>query len=491
MEIQARFTHNKINHSEDNDIHMVVSLKAPTIDWVEKRQHVCILPVIDTSGSMAGPKIAYAKQSVEKLIEHLRPGDVCGLIGFNYQAHVLVAPKAVTREFKEQLKAAVSRLQPGGGTNFSEGLLQAVELIKNMDLSSKFIQRVIMFTDGQPTTGVTDKPTILKQLAGAKENVTISAFGYGESGGGEYEGCDQDFLSELSKEGRGNYAYVKDPDDALAAFGKELGGLLSTYATDLRIEIEPQNAHRVTSVVSDVKSEMDTLGKVEVEIPDILAEETRNIVLSTKLGKQGSAFPRETTVFDLKVDWVTRDEAGVRAVKSETLKAKVQFVKADDVQEAPTKEVDEIVALAKMIRAQLEAEKVVATTSDYKAAAMIMDNAAHNAHGGGYAHIAEMGHRLSASVGSKSAFMGSAGLRRSVSYGVTRSVGIAAMDADARVMLDSAGVSMNATSSQQSVMDSFTSSGTGGTGWDGTVATTGSIPATPVLPLANSKKQKK
>ena len=72
MKVEARFTHDKLDHSKQNEIHVVVSLTAPKKDWEKERQPICIIPVIDVSGSMQGEKLDYAKQSVIKLIDHLR-----------------------------------------------------------------------------------------------------------------------------------------------------------------------------------------------------------------------------------------------------------------------------------------------------------------------------------------------------------------------------------------------------------------------------------
>ena len=82
MKIQPRFTHDKVRFDKTNDVHLVVSLKAPKLDWEAKRPPVCIIPIIDVSGSMKGEKLDYAKKTLLKLVDHLRPGDYCGLGAF-------------------------------------------------------------------------------------------------------------------------------------------------------------------------------------------------------------------------------------------------------------------------------------------------------------------------------------------------------------------------------------------------------------------------
>src|SRR6185503_21346737 len=101
---------------------------------------------------------------------------------------------------------AINKLHTGGGTNLCDGMLKAVEAVQSLDLAPKYIKRVILFTDGQPTEGVTDQRMILNALSSNRTSVTLSAFGYGEVGNPShmYNGCDQDFLTKLSQEGAGN-----------------------------------------------------------------------------------------------------------------------------------------------------------------------------------------------------------------------------------------------------------------------------------------------
>jgi Ca-activated chloride channel family protein len=456
MEIQARFPFDKVNYAQDTDGHLVLSFTAPSIDWVTQRPKLCVLPVIDLSGSMQGSKLEYAKRSILKLIEHLTPGDICGLFGFESHLHTLVQPGAVTPEFKETLKSAVGKLHVMGGTNFSEGLLGAIQAVKKLDLPLSFIQRVIMFTDGQPTEGVTDQKAILKMIEPILGNVTVSAFGYGDIGGGTYNGCDQDFLTDLSSKAKGNYAYVKDPDAALAAFGKELGGLLSAYATDIRIDIEPVNGHQVVKVVSDVEAEEeDVTGQVEIKLSDLLAEETRHIVLATKFVKQSQAFPRQATVFNIKVVYSVFDSDGKQESKSTEVKAKVQFVKADEAQKQPNKEVDAIVGLAQMVRAQIDAEEK-AKSGDYKTAGVIMDAMALSLHGRGHDGLQLVAHNVSHRLGSKALYTANTGYLRSVQSAGTRAYAVSSMDAQAQVDLAGGGVDFS-----NSVMDHMVQSFTG------------------------------
>jgi Ca-activated chloride channel family protein len=448
MEIHARFTQDKLDHSQDNIAHLVVTLQAPALDWVTKRPKVCVLPVIDLSGSMQGDKLIYAKRSAQTLIEHLQPGDVAGLAMFHDFAKVVVAPAEVTAEHKERLKRAIEGLSIGGGTNFADGLIQAVEVIQKLDLAPSYLHRVIMFTDGQPTVGVTDNRAILKMLKGKRGRATISAFGYGDVGGGVWNGCDQDFLGELATLGEGNYAYVKDPDEALAAFGKELGGLLSTYATNLLVEIETAGGHQVKRVVTDVEHEEDVTGKIEIPIPSILSEETRHLVFEVALAKQKNAFPRQTNICDVQLRYSVLTESGSRESNHVGTKAKVRFVKPDEAQREPHKDLDKIVALHQTIRAQLEAEKQ-ADQGNYQEAARHVQLLSEDIAARGHENLAGVAQQMCFYLADANQYAGSAGYRRSFARGGTRAYANSAMDQQATSALLSCDVSVSNSAMEQ------------------------------------------
>ncbi len=112
MKTTARLTHEKIRFDAPKELHLAVELRAPSVDWQKRRPPVCVLPVIDVSGSMQGAKLHYAKQSVMKLVDHLAPGDFFGLVTFTDEIATLAPPAEMTQPRKGALKAVVGQLEP-------------------------------------------------------------------------------------------------------------------------------------------------------------------------------------------------------------------------------------------------------------------------------------------------------------------------------------------------------------------------------------------
>ena len=146
MKVAAQLTFDKIRHDQDTDAHLVLTLTAPPIEAQAKRPALCLIPLIDVSPSMFDYggrtrdgllKIDYAKRSVDKLIEHLGPGDYCGLVSFSGEAQVLQRPTKITAESKQELKRKVTELRSGSATNIADALLKGLDLGNQADLPGR------------------------------------------------------------------------------------------------------------------------------------------------------------------------------------------------------------------------------------------------------------------------------------------------------------------------------------------------------------------
>ena len=448
MKAQARFTFEKVSFEQDKDVHLVVSLQAPKIDWQSKRPSVCIIPCIDISGSMQGQKLDYAKKSVLKLIDHLQPGDYCGLVVFESHVSTISPPVEMTQARKDELKVKVGELHTMGGTNFSGGMMEALAHANKTDLPNGVALRVIMFTDGQANEGIArDRKSIVELLGANMGKATVSAFGYGV-------GCDQDLLSEVSKVGKGNYAFVKDPDDALSAFARELGGLLSSYAQNIQVELIPHGEHKITEVISDVDSVGDKTG-CKVKIPDLLSEESRHLVFGVSVSKQPKAFPRATSVVDVKLEFDTIGEDKKKQHHIEELKGKLEFVKPGSEDTSPINEVMELVGLALIVQKQLEAEEM-ARGGNFAGAQGAMANLGGVLRSCGLGVQAVAAQAIGSRMSDQVMYSNSGGYLNSVSRGLSSGYTVSSYDPEAAKLMENLNVVVS-NDCQDAVLQSFTS----------------------------------
>lgn len=170
-----------------------VALFAPTERPPVADEGVAIAVVLDTSGSMAeGGRLDEAREALAALASALGPNDRLGLITFNREATVLVAP---SRPSVPSLTALLSAVEPAGPTNLHAGLLQGHAQL----MALRGPRRVVVISDGAANTGVVDEGALLR-CAGAltSEGIEVSVLGLGEQ--------DRDRLRTLGRVGRGGFA---------------------------------------------------------------------------------------------------------------------------------------------------------------------------------------------------------------------------------------------------------------------------------------------
>lgn len=362
MNLVNKFDYSKVKYNQENSVNLMVSATAPKMDWKKERKPINLITAIDLSTSMGGSKIDYAKKSLMKLVDHLTSEDKLGIITFDSNVELISEPLLMTQENKDKLKQKIGDFYSKGWTNFSGAMIESLDYASKLDSDC----RVLMFTDGCPTSGITDNDELIKLFkARISENTTLSTFGYGDD-------HDSEFLTKLAELGKGNYAYIKNPDDALSAFAKELGGLLSCYAQNLKFTITPKEGVEIMSVLSDVDSQEEGKGVI-IPIPDLYSEETRNFLFEVKLPKQKKSFPRETSVVDIKLEYDCLTEKSDKSkVKLESV-AKISYVKEADAQTDPDKEVANQLALIQVNVAQKQANKC-ALLGDFRGAKSAYDS---------------------------------------------------------------------------------------------------------------------
>jgi Ca-activated chloride channel family protein len=362
---------------------------------------------------MSGEKLHFARQSVLKLVDHLAPGDFCGVVAFSTAVETLAPPAEMTQARKDDLKALVGRLQATEQTNLGGGMLAGLDHAKVARLPEGMLVRVILFTDGLANVGpATSREALLRLLESNLGRATLSAFGYGDD-------ADQELLRDLSTKGKGNYAYVRSPEDALTAFARELGGLLSVHAQKIEIEVRPRAGFVLTDVVSDVDTS-EVEGGVRIRIPDLLADEVRNVVIEGRLEPRPAPGRGAEVVADVTVLYETLEDG--RPVRGRgTAEAKVAFVAPANAQGEPTRSVDAVVALAELVRAQIEAEEA-ARRGDFAGARQVMVLLQASVAARGHPAVASTAAKIADRVGDGDAYRDSTAYRASVRKGSSREV---------------------------------------------------------------------
>lgn len=214
---------------------LLVGLQGRRIDTSDLPANNLVF-LIDVSGSMeSADKLPLLKQSLELLVDQLRPQDRVALVAYAGNAG-LVLP-STSGSSKGEIREAIARLEAGGSTAGGEGIELAYKVAKENFIASGN-NRVILATDGDFNVGVTsdgDLQQLIERKRGDGIFLTVLGFGTGNIKDSKME--------LLADKGNGNYAYIDTIGEARKVLVKEMGATLLTIAKDVKLQIEFNPSH--------------------------------------------------------------------------------------------------------------------------------------------------------------------------------------------------------------------------------------------------------
>ncbi|MBN3302827.1 ITIH5 inhibitor, partial [Amia calva] len=185
-----------------------------------------IVFVIDTSASMVGTKIRQTKEALFTILKDLRPQDHFNFVSFSSKIKVWQPGQLVpvTPNNIRDAKKFIYLLNPSRGTNIDGAIQSGSSLLSDYLASDKSAQNsvslIIFLTDGRPTVGVTQSPSILSNTKGAvQEKFCIFTIGIGND-------VDYRLLERMALENCGVMRRINEESDAnvmLKGFYDEIG----------------------------------------------------------------------------------------------------------------------------------------------------------------------------------------------------------------------------------------------------------------------------
>ena len=196
-----------------------------------ERPPVNLTFLIDVSGSMSGPnRLPLVKSGLALLVDELGPQDKIAIC--TYAGTSGVALESTSCDKKSQIKDVLKELKPGGFTAGAQGIVTAYNLAQSQ-FDPASVNRVILCTDGDFNVGITSRSELvdlIKEKAASGVYLTVLGFGMGNLRDGT--------LKQLATNGKGNYGYIDNMDEAYKVLVRELSGTLVTIADDVKIQVE-------------------------------------------------------------------------------------------------------------------------------------------------------------------------------------------------------------------------------------------------------------
>lgn len=233
LDVNASLSHKVLPNYESSQVY--ASVKIAAREFVsEARAPLNIALVIDRSGSMAGDKIAQAREAAKRLVNTLGPQDRLSIVSYSSDVRVDVPSLPVTGANRASFMRAIDALSPDGFTYLSGGYMKGCELVSNT-IQEGSINRVLLMSDGQANRGVTDISALERVASTCLERgVSLTTIGLGLD-------YNETLMTQMARAGAGNYHFVDDERAMARVFEQEAKGLSSTVArnTKLRIELAP------------------------------------------------------------------------------------------------------------------------------------------------------------------------------------------------------------------------------------------------------------
>ena len=135
--------------------------------------------VIDVSGSMDREnRLGLVKQSLQMLVDRLRPDDTVSIVVYGSEARVVLYP--TSGEDRTTILDAIYSLHPEGSTNAEAGLRLGYQMAWTAFMEGA-INRVILCSDGVANVGEAGPDAILKEIeAYVVTGITLTSVGFGD-----------------------------------------------------------------------------------------------------------------------------------------------------------------------------------------------------------------------------------------------------------------------------------------------------------------------
>ncbi len=224
-----------------------------------RRMPLNICLVIDRSGSMEGEPLEYVKRACAYVVDLLEPSDVLSVVTFEEQVDVVMPARRVMN--KALIKEHINRIQAGNTTNLYDGMMAGCMQVASINAPG-YLNRVLLLTDGEPTAGIKDFPSIVNQVAEHKNRgISITALGFGS----EYN---EELMAGIARRSGGNYYYIAQPALIPEVFRRELESLMTITAKNVRIRLRLPRGVQCRYIYGVPAPQMNQR-VVEFTLPDI------------------------------------------------------------------------------------------------------------------------------------------------------------------------------------------------------------------------------
>lgn len=247
-----------------------IAVKAPGLTTRHARAPFNLGLVIDRSGSMQGEKLQQVKSAVQRILELLNQHDLISLVMFDDEVRTLCSGLPATESNKQELKVTLQGIRAGGSTDLCSGYLEGCRCVANQPMEGR-INRVLLLTDGQANSGVTDPGQISLYSSNLFERgIVTSTFGVGL-------GFNELLLQMMADRGGGNTYFIEQDREIQTFLLKEFSELASLSARKVEVTLTFPAACTL-EVFGDWKHRFHP-GVLKIGLSDLAADTVTRILI--------------------------------------------------------------------------------------------------------------------------------------------------------------------------------------------------------------------
>ncbi len=261
------------------DIDLLLRFRPTTTP--KKIRKINLSLVIDRSGSMAGNSLKYALDAAKSVVDALSDEDIVSVVVFDDVITTIIPPQNPTD--KKTIKNTIGAVIAGGITDLHGGWAEGCKNVES-NFDPLAINRVLVLTDGQVNSGITDEKTIVKNVTQKGDSgIVTTTLGFGSW-------FEEDLLTSMATSSNGNFYFIQTKEDATEVFKLELDSLKSVIAQNLILKLDLEAGVTLSQWLNLSKDDKQSQ-KLKVNF--------------------GSIFENEDKLIGLKVTVPIFDKAGV------------------------------------------------------------------------------------------------------------------------------------------------------------------------------------
>ena len=230
--LEGRLGHARLLADRENESFLFVNVSAEQAASAAVSRPLNLAIVLDRSGSMKGQGLENARAAASGMVQRLREGDVVSVVTYNSTTQIVVPPTTIDASSRDRVVTALNGVTAQGDTCISCGIDAGVELLRQR---SGMVDRLLLLSDGEATTGVRDVEGFRRIAAGVRR------FGAAISSIGVDVDYNERIMAAVAQETNGRHYFVERPSELPKIFDDELASLVKTVGkgAELAVDLGP------------------------------------------------------------------------------------------------------------------------------------------------------------------------------------------------------------------------------------------------------------